>query len=275
MTQRTVAPWKAAAIRAAITAGELPPWTSFGPTGSPIDSNRLIVWTPDLSAPDIALVDAMAEHRADLASHTALGLAAEHAHPYEPSGTVATHAGAGDPHPGYLTAAEGDAAYSAVGHSHAGGGPTIVKLTSPAVSAVTAFANIPGFVRALAAGEYVHFRAVLIYRTNATTTGIRLGVNGPAAPAVLAYRTSTSRTNAAQSAAGATDNETTFVSQTYDAPAADSGVAAAATDYIATIEGVIQNGPNAGNLAMRFASEVAVANGVTLRPGSFVAFTAL
>lgn len=44
-----------------------------------------------------------------------------HTHAYEPSGTVATHAGAADPHPGYLTPAEGNAAYSATNHVHAGG----------------------------------------------------------------------------------------------------------------------------------------------------------
>lgn len=33
----------------------------------------------------------------------------------EPAGSVATHAGAADPHPAYLTAAEGDAAYDALG----------------------------------------------------------------------------------------------------------------------------------------------------------------
>jgi len=45
-----------------------------------------------------------------------------HSHPYEASGAVATHAGLADPHPGYLTPAEGDAAYEASGAvaTHAG-----------------------------------------------------------------------------------------------------------------------------------------------------------
>jgi len=206
-----------------------------------------------------------------LTLHTGLGLAASHSHPY--AATSHMHVD-GDLPAGLARDAEVAAAYSPLGHTHAGG-PTFAKLTAPQVSAITAFADITGFSRAIAAGEYVHFRAVLVYRANATTTGIRLAVNGPSSPTVLAYRTSTSRTNAAQSAAGATDNETTYVAQTYDQPAADSGVAAAATDYLATIEGVIQNGGNAGTLAMRFASEVAIANGITLRPGSFVAFTTL
>lgn len=214
----------------------------------------------------------------DLTEHVALGLAQTHSHPF--AADVHTHAHNHDgvyevihSHPYAATAHNHDAAYATAGHTHAGGsGPSMVKLTAPQVAAVTAFANITGFTRALVVGEYCYWKALLVYRANATTTGIRLGVNGPAAPAVLAYRVSSSRANAAASAAGAVDNEATFVAQTYDAPAADSGVAAANTDYIATIEGVIQNGPNAGTLAMRFASEVAVANGITLRPGSHVMF---
>jgi hypothetical protein len=37
------------------------------------------------------------------------------------AGLVTTHEGASNPHPTYLTQAEGDAAYSAIGHSHGGG----------------------------------------------------------------------------------------------------------------------------------------------------------
>ena len=38
---------------------------------------------------------------------------------YEVSGAVASHAAAADPHPGYLTPAEGDAAYDAIGSAAA------------------------------------------------------------------------------------------------------------------------------------------------------------
>jgi hypothetical protein len=47
------------------------------------------------------------------------GKAATHAHPYEASGAVATHAGLADPHPGYLTTAEGNAAFATSAHVHA------------------------------------------------------------------------------------------------------------------------------------------------------------
>jgi hypothetical protein len=46
----------------------------------------------------------------DLATHDSLGLATQ--------AELDVHAAAGDPHPGYLTAAEGDAAYADTGHGH-------------------------------------------------------------------------------------------------------------------------------------------------------------
>lgn len=45
----------------------------------------------------------------------------DHAGIYEADGSVATHAAAPDPHPGYLTPVEGNAVYSAIGHTHPGG----------------------------------------------------------------------------------------------------------------------------------------------------------
>lgn len=42
----------------------------------------------------------------------------------ETAGTVAAHEAAGDPHPQYLTAAEGNAAYASAGHSHNGLAPS-------------------------------------------------------------------------------------------------------------------------------------------------------
>lgn len=41
-----------------------------------------------------------------------------HTHSYEPAGAVSTHAGLADPHPGYLTPTEGNAAYAALVHAH-------------------------------------------------------------------------------------------------------------------------------------------------------------
>lgn len=69
-------------------------------------------------ARDFEIVAAIDAHAAtphggshpDLAAHDAIGLATD--------ADVTAHAQAADPHPGYLTASEGNAAYSAVGHGH-------------------------------------------------------------------------------------------------------------------------------------------------------------
>lgn len=83
------------------------------------------------------------------------------------SDAVAAHAAAGDPHPTYLTATEGNAAYAATGHTHAGstvriGGPTYVTAgtvggdTNPNTSGAWAQLTAVGEVAvAAAAGNYV------------------------------------------------------------------------------------------------------------------------
>lgn len=61
---------------------------------------------------------AVSTHEAALDPHTAYLTVAEGDAAYEALGAVATHEAALDPHPGYLTSAEGNAAYAAVGHNH-------------------------------------------------------------------------------------------------------------------------------------------------------------
>jgi hypothetical protein len=68
----------------------------------------------------------------------------------EVTSAISTHAAAVDPHPGYLTAAEGNAAYAAAVHQHAGGGANVksgvVNVTaggSAVVTFVTPFAATP------------------------------------------------------------------------------------------------------------------------------------
>lgn len=58
-------------------------------------------------------------------THDTYALAAhDHDADYEAAGAVAAHEAAVDPHPGYLTAAEGDAAYAASDHTHGASGLT-------------------------------------------------------------------------------------------------------------------------------------------------------
>lgn len=76
-------------------------------------------WAEDHTAPDIADVTGLQTALDGKAStsHNHTGV-------YDPAGSaaglLATHEAASDPHPGYLTATEGNAAYAAAGHDHAG-----------------------------------------------------------------------------------------------------------------------------------------------------------
>ena len=69
--------------------------------------------------------DATASREDHVHPTTGLSLSGHnHSGTYDPSGTassaVSTHESASDPHPGYLTSTEGNAAYSAIGHAHSG-----------------------------------------------------------------------------------------------------------------------------------------------------------
>lgn len=61
---------------------------------------------------------AVSAHEAEGDPHTGYLTAAEADAAYEALGAVAAHEAAADPHPGYLTPAEGNAAYATSGHNH-------------------------------------------------------------------------------------------------------------------------------------------------------------
>lgn len=109
------------------------------------------------------------------------GKAPTHSHPYEASGAVATHAAASDPHPVYLTQAEGDARYTLAG-AVGPGVPYRQRCTAnTAQSSSTTYSVPTGFTgRAVTAGRVYRVQVVLLYTTAAVTTGIRPAFTGPA-----------------------------------------------------------------------------------------------
>lgn len=95
-------------------------------------------------------------------------------------------------------------------------------------------------------GGLYRFRFFIVYSANATTTGSRWSINGPAG--VSRYRSEYSLTTTTRTT---NDGLTTF-----DAPAASNATSAATAGNIAIIEGVFA--PTAdGTVIARFASEVA------------------
>lgn len=152
--------------------------------------------------------------------------------------------------------------YALAGHTHPGGsGPVTVKLAADhAPFTSTGLANVTGLSFAVTAGTLYRFTFFIAYRTAATTTGARFGVTLPAVTTFAAT------TRLAGFAADGTDSEFTGALTTSGDSAMSTAVAAASTDYLAVVEGVLLPSAN-GTLQLQAATEVN-ASAVTVRNGS-------
>lgn len=144
--------------------------------------------------------------------------------------------------------------------------PVITKvLHTDATSAVTTwgYVSLTDLLFYLVANQRYSFRVVAMVRSAATTTGIGLSVAGsPTTVGTLAYRT------CLPDVSGGVYAETVSQSQADDSGTVGSGVVAATTSYIATIEGVIVPRQNQ-YFTLRFKSEVN-ASTVTVQSGSIM-----
>ena len=142
---------------------------------------------------------------------------------------------------------------------------TKLRVTSDVVNATTSFADVTGLTVGLISGRAYAFECHLYHQTNATTTGAQFGVNIGAAPTVLnlaAIQQITSSVTAAAygSSAMVTARDTAAVVET---------TGPGAVNMLAIISGYIV--PSAdGTFAVRCASEVAVASGLTIKAGSWL-----
>lgn len=121
---------------------------------------------------------------------------------------------------------------------------------------VDTLADVTGLSFAVSLGVRYRFRFVIDYTANATTTGSRWTINGPATTR-LAYRSTYSLT---------TTTETLNFAAAYDTPAAANATSAATAGNIAVIEGFVTPSAN-GSVIARFAAEVAT---ITAKAGSYV-----
>lgn len=118
-------------------------------------------------------------------------------------------------------------------------------------------ADIGDLTQALAASTRFYFRAVVLFSAAAATTGLGLGVNGPAGATVAArVLIPTTATSAAHGTVTALGGEVLATASL------------GATVLAAVIEGTMLT-TGAGNLAIRFRSEVA-ASAVTAKAGSYL-----
>lgn len=138
---------------------------------------------------------------------------------------------------------------------------TVIRLDSDVSNSTTSFADITGLTYTTVANADYLFESYLIYTSAATTTGLAVGINGPANPTGVvgewvAYTAAT--TPAARQI------------NSYDAAGATSGVIAATPNpQYAQFTAMLRTGANGGAATLRFASEVA-ASAVTIKAGSIM-----
>lgn len=122
----------------------------------------------------------------------------------------------------------------------------------------TNYSDVTGLTFAVAANTSYSISCDLMYSTAATTTALRLAVNGPASPTAVNIN---SFVIASSTAFGS------FYATAYDSDNAFT-TGGGATVYPATLIGTVENGANAGTLAVRIKSEVDT-SAVTIKRGSF------
>ncbi len=136
----------------------------------------------------------------------------------------------------------------------------VVKLGADVTNTTTTLADATGLSFTAAANTTYLIEIWVIYTTAATTTGINLSVNGPAAPTSISFL----RFTGLSTNAGAVSNFNAYDAGTANASAL-TGV------NIALIKAVLANAATSGTFILRFASEVA-GNAVTIKAGSTLRF---
>jgi hypothetical protein len=128
----------------------------------------------------------------------------------------------------------------------------------------TTFADVTGMGWTIVANGVYEVEYDIIFRSATATVGVGIGVNGPASPVsvngtVVIEGQRNVQTAGAEFSAGFT---------AYDsATPLSTAVEATGTDYVARLAALVENGPNAGTLILRWRSETATAT--TVEAGSY------
>lgn len=142
-------------------------------------------------------------------------------------------------------------------------GVSFMRKPSDQAASVTALADCTGLSFEVAANTDYAFSFVIVFQSAATSTGLALSINGPAAPIETAWMSEIQLTGGASTTAS---QEKALAAP--DVSHVTSSIDAANTRRVARLEGVWRNGANAGTVTVRFASEVA-GSAVTIKRGSW------
>ena len=139
-----------------------------------------------------------------------------------------------------------------------------LRVSADVINATVSFADVTGLTWPVESGKHYNFVAHLYHLSNATTTGAQFGVNGPAITAARFSGISTVTGSATAAAVSAPVSDVVL---------RDTAIIVQTTGSITVVPTIISgwfNPSAAGTFAIRCASEVAVAAGLTVKQGSFM-----
>lgn len=138
-----------------------------------------------------------------------------------------------------------------------------LRVTADYVNATTSFSDVTGLTCPVESGKHYVFEAHLFHLANATTSGPRFAINGPTMTAMRLNSIITESGSAAAAVMNAPTSDTT---------ALDTAVLATTDSSTTAVMSILSgwfNPSAAGTFAVRAASEVAVAAGITIKQGSW------
>ncbi|MDP2363340.1 MAG: hypothetical protein Q8M94_06175, partial [Ignavibacteria bacterium] len=126
-----------------------------------------------------------------------------------------------------------------------------VRTTSDVTNYGVTFANITGLTFEMLANKDYIFEAWLIFQSDATASGVKFAVNGPASPVavVMIAHIPIALTLYASCVS--------LASRAYDTGTPSVSVDTINSNLLCKIDGMVRNGDNAGTFLLRFAAELA------------------
>ncbi len=113
-------------------------------------------------------------------------------------------------------------------------------------STTSVLADATGLAFAMAASKKYLIRCVVFFQTGNATTGARFAINGPASPTAVRFGSCQPQGTAQMDSGTAAAYETAIVAAT---------TGPGTTPQMAILQGIIENGTNAGNAQIRFVAE--------------------
>jgi hypothetical protein len=129
------------------------------------------------------------------------------------------------------------------------------------INSTTTLVEVPELQFSMNAGVAYVFEYILLFRTAAVTTGIRITLGGPVGAALVRYHTPL-----IFEGAGLDGRALRVMFQAFDDPWVSAGMVETDPDTPIVISGAVNSGPG-GPITPKFASEVA-GSAVTLKAGS-------